>query len=286
MQQVKNFILSIVAALLALSAAIDAPAQTRTARKKPPANTSTSKPAPAKTRVEPLPAPDTAAPIKANRREASAPPAPAPVAAPVEKVVVPDAAKADAVRYSYEFKQPDFIVSRISIEHDAAGRGHISFVRKGSEEVLTDPLEIAPAALARIAAAWESLNFLDSTEEYQDVKQFPHLGTMTLGLKRDGRERKAQFNWTHNEGASALVKEYKGIGEQQLFVFEISLARQYQPSEAVKLFKRLEILIDRAQLSDAAQLVPLVRDLSTDERIPLIARNHAARLLKKLEKEK
>jgi len=133
-------------------------------------------------------------------------------------------------------------------------------------------------------AAWEALKFLDSEANYQADKQFPHLGTMTLRMKQGERERKAEFNWTHDEGVAALVKEYRGIGEQQLFIFDVSLARQYQPSDTVKIFKRLESLLDRKEISDTTQLVPLLRDLATDERIPLIARNHAARLLKKIEK--
>ena len=189
-----------------------------------------------------------------------------------------------AVRYAYEFNQPNFNIRRILIEHDAAGRGNISFARKDSEELFTDPLEISPAALARITAVWEALKFLDSDANYQAEKQFPHLGTMTLRLKQGGRERKAEFNWTHDEGVAALVKDYRSIGEQQLFIFDVAIARQYQPSDTVKIFKRLESLLDRKEISDTTQLVPLLRDLETDERIPLIARNHATRLLKKIEK--
>jgi hypothetical protein len=33
-------------------------------------------------------------------------------------------------------------------------------------------------------------------------------------------------------------------------------------------------------------MLPLLKELSNDERIPLIARNHAGRLVKQLEKEK
>ena len=55
--------------------------------------------------------------------------------------------------------------------------------------------------------------------------------------------------------------------------------------DSVKLLKGLELLISRAAVSDATQLVPLLTDLSTDERIPLIARNQAAQLVKKIEKQ-
>jgi hypothetical protein len=103
-------------------------------------------------------------------------------------------------------------------------------------------------------------------------------------MRQGTRERTTEFNWTHDEGVAALVKEYRGIGEQQLFIFDVTLARQYQPSDTIKIFKRLEHLLERKELSDIAQLLPLLRDLTTDERIPLMARNHVMRLLKKIEK--
>ena len=289
MKSGKFFTAAIVAALLVQSAAIDTAAafvQSKKNRKASPRATTagvksaTEQP----TEAQPVTSP-TPAPPKTNNREATTS-APAPSPSPAKAVTTPvkaDAA-ATAARYFYEFKQPDFNISRVMIEHDAAGRGQISFVRKSSEEIFTDPLEIAPAALARIKAAWEALKFLDSDTSYQDEKQFPHLGTMTLRMREGTRERKAEFNWTHHEQAAALVKEYRGLGEQQLFVFDVTLARQYQPSDTIKIFKRLESLLGRNELSDTAPLIPLLRDLSTDERIPLMARNHATRLLKKIEK--
>jgi hypothetical protein len=107
---------------------------------------------------------------------------------------------------------------------------------------------------------------------------------MKLRLKSGGRERETEFNWTNDQHAEALVREYKSLAEQQFFVFDMSLARQYQPSEAIKVLKRLESLLRLGSISDPSQLLPLLRDLTTDERIPLIARNHAERLVKQISK--
>jgi type IV secretory pathway VirB10-like protein len=279
----------LIAALLVQSAAIDATAAT-TQSKKNRKRAGDAATAAAGVKSSPEQATDetpvaTPTPGKTNIREvapAAAAPSPRTTDATNTQGNAPTATA--AVRYSYEFNQPNFNIRRIVIEHDAAGRGQVSFARKDSEELFTDPLQIPPAALARLLAAWDALKFLDSDANYQDEKQFPHLGTMTLEMKQGARSRKAEFNWTHNEQAAALVKEYRGIGEQQLFIFDVTLARQYQPSDTVKIFKRLESLLGRGELSDTEPLIPVLRDLSTDERIPLMARNHAARLLKKIEK--
>jgi hypothetical protein len=186
--------------------------------------------------------------------------------------------------YSYEFEQPEFIVHHIVVEHDGGGRGRVSFKRKGNEETFVEPLELSATALARITALWDALRFLDSEETYQGMRQYPGMGTVRLRMKRGTRERTTEFNWTTNRDASALANEYRRAADQTMFVFDITVARENQPLEAPKLMDHLDRLLSRDGLSDPHQLVALLRDLHTDERIPLIARNHAGRLLKKIDK--
>ena len=69
-------------------------------------------------------------------------------------------------------------------------------------------------------------------------------------------------------------------------MFDITLARENQPLEAPKLLDSLDSLIKRNEISDAEQMIPFLKELSNDERIPLIARNHAMRLVKKIGKIK
>ena len=191
---------------------------------------------------------------------------------------------AAAVRYTYEFKQPQFQIPRFLIEHDAAGRGRISFERKHSSETFVEPVELSADALKRIVLLWEALRFLDSDTKYQAEKEFPHQGTHGISMQQDTRRRTAEFNWTHDRNAFLLISEYRRIADQSLFVFDINIARQSDPLSTPRLMKNLDTLLSRNGLSDPRQLVPLMRDLTTDERLPLIARNHAERLLKKLNK--
>jgi hypothetical protein len=277
--------LIIIAALCLSGAAIlpsaPAAAQRRTTKRKPAAPVAT-KPTPAPT-VAPDPTP---VPVKANSRpaDAQAAIAPAPQTSGTPANEQKNVSATAAARYYYEFNQPDFYLRHIVIEHDATGRGQMTFERKPDAEAYTDPLEIAPAALARISAAWAALNFLDSTEDYQTNRSMAHLGTMRLRMTTGPRTRTAEFNWTHNPNAAVLMNEYRRIADQQLFVFEVNIARQYQPSDTVKLLKGLESLINRAAISDGPQLIPLLSDLVNDERIPLIARNQAERLIKQIKK--
>lgn len=190
----------------------------------------------------------------------------------------------DASHYSYEFTKAEFLISHIVIEHDALGRGKITFERRGEETSIVEPVELSTAALGRIMGLWTELRFLDSNENYQASKNFAHLGTYRLHLDDGKRQRTAEFNWSSNKEAWALTSEYRRVSDQAILIFNLKLAREMQPLNAPQLLNEMETLLTRDGLSDPYQLVPLLTELKTDEHIPLIARNHADRILKKIEK--
>ncbi|HYJ92753.1 MAG TPA: hypothetical protein VEV84_15690, partial [Pyrinomonadaceae bacterium] len=59
-----------------------------------------------------------------------------------------------------------------------------------------------------------------------------------------------------------------------------------QPLNAPSLMDELDSYLRRNEISDPKQLLPLLKELSNDERIPLIARNHASKLAEKIDKDK
>jgi hypothetical protein len=87
------------------------------------------------------------------------------------------------------------------LEHDVNGRGTVKFERLNEETPIVEPIALSAAALARINGAWQALHFLDSNTDYQADKQFPHLGTMRIGMEQGTRKRVAEFNWTNNTNA-------------------------------------------------------------------------------------
>ena len=260
------------AALLLSGAAFDARAQRKaTPRPTPTPTSAQSQPKKVSPRPEDDSKPSTAT-------QSSAKPTPTP-SKPAEKV------DPSVARYTYEFSQPDFFVYFVHIEHDDRGKGTIRFERRSDTEQITDPVQLSPAALERIRARFDALKFLDSTENYQGEKNYPSQGKTKLTLRQGGRERTAEFNYSQNADAQGLADEYRKVSEQALFVFDVSVALENQPLEMPKLIGRLESLIERKYLSDTEQLIPLIRELTEDERVPLVGRNQAARILKKLDKQ-
>lgn len=188
--------------------------------------------------------------------------------------------------FVYEYSRPEFLISHIVIEHDESGRGKITFKKKDFDEEFDDPVQLSAATLENLKIHFDALNFLDSTDDYQYEKDYSHLGNIKITLRRNGKERTAAYNWTTNADAKALMDEYRKISNQYLWMFDMSVARQNQPLETPKIMKVMDGYIRRNEISDPPQMIPFLRDLSNDERVPLITRNDAAKLIKEIEKKK
>lgn len=187
--------------------------------------------------------------------------------------------------FFYEFARPGFTYSPIKIEHDEAGRGLISFEKNGYDEPITDPITLSAVTLGRINDTLAALNFVNSSEDYQYSRDYSHLGNVTITVKREGRSRTAEFNWTENKHARALMDEYRRISNEYIWRFEITSARENQPLLAPQLMQQMDDYLRRGEISDPPQLVPFLLALSNDERIPLIARDHAAKLAGQIQKK-
>lgn len=189
--------------------------------------------------------------------------------------------------YKYVFSQPNFLVKHIVIEHDENGKGKITFEKKDADEPITDPIQLSTVSLEKINNLLQTLNFLDSTENYQSpTRDYGHLGNHEITLNKEGKTRTAKYNWSENPTAKALADEYRKIGEQAVWIFDMSVSLENQPLEAPGLMNRLDSLIKRNEISDPPQLLPILKKFSLDERIPLMARNHATRIIKEIEKTK
>ncbi|HEV8591305.1 MAG TPA: hypothetical protein VGQ55_04315 [Pyrinomonadaceae bacterium] len=267
----------IIITLIIVFAMTGAFAQTRkkkTTVKKPTVVATNPTPKP----EEPTPAP--VAPPKKNERPGTA--------SPTTTDGSPEnlkSAQRSTNSYRYEFSQPEFVISKIVIEHDESGKGSVKFQKRGEDEI-TDPIIVSAPALGRINSAYDALNFLDSRDSYQYEKDFSHLGNSTFTLRKGDKERTATFNYTQNKDAKILADEYRKLGNQHVWIFDITVSRENQPLEAPKLLDSLDSLMRRNEISDPEQLVDFLRGLSNDERIPLIARNHAAKLIGQIEKKK
>jgi hypothetical protein len=201
------------------------------------------------------------------------------------EVSAPPRDGAAAVRYHYLFVNDRFTTPREELEFGADGRGKYRFTRKDRGEIVND-LTVTPELVARVEALFDELHFLESDEDYQHKKDFSHLGQITVGQSRGGRERSATFNYTDNQSMTRLVEIFRNIATQETRVFDLETVRATDPISTPAQLRLLESELKSKRIAEPQRLVPLLQDLRTDESIPLIARNHADRLIKMIDKGK
>jgi len=188
--------------------------------------------------------------------------------------------------FIYEFTRPGFTYSKISIAHDDTGKGTITFEKKDLDESFTDPLTVSAATLEQINNALDELNFFDSSENYQYEKDYSHLGTSKFTFIRNGRERSTEFNWTDNKAAKVLADVYRKLSNQYTWEFEINVSRENQPLLSPGIISVLDSYLKRNEIADPKQMIPFLKELHEDDRLPLMSRNHIERLIEQIEKAK
>ncbi len=188
--------------------------------------------------------------------------------------------------HRYEFERPGFGYGNIVIEHNEAGKGSITFLKHDHDESITDPIQLSKPTIEKIENALAELKFLDSTEEYQHARDYTHMGNITFTLRRDSRSRTVKYNWTDVAAAKAIMDEYRRISNEYTWRFEITLARDNMPLQTPGLMDALEAYLRRSEISDPPSMLPFLNELANDERLPLMARNRATKIIKQIEKAK
>ncbi|MEW6733576.1 MAG: hypothetical protein AB1489_19765 [Acidobacteriota bacterium] len=185
--------------------------------------------------------------------------------------------------YTYRFESPRFDITFSEIKVMANGEGQLRYKKRDEDEEILIKMKLLPATVGRLGELFETLRFLDSNESYQTDKQFPHLGTITLGLRAQGRAREVHFNYTENRTASQLVELFRAIENQQRRYEDMTLARRHTPLDLPRQLKNLEAELKKDRLAEPSQFLPLLKEITLDDSLPLIARNAADRLAKQIE---
>ena len=185
----------------------------------------------------------------------------------------------------YTFENERFTISRIEMRLEEGGAGQLVFKRKGLDKPVERKFQVSPHALAEFWAALDRIGFLASAEDYQSKSDHSNLGTVTLAATRDGKTRQASFNYSSNRDVWTLAAELRGIANREIFVFDLETALKYQPLETPALLESLRKELAGGRIGDPGLLVPLLRQISEEFAVPLIARNRAGELAEKIEKE-
>jgi hypothetical protein len=188
--------------------------------------------------------------------------------------------------FSYKFEGPRFYLKVIEIDLGSNGTGGLRFTRGESDEVLDCKVNLQPGTIARIRQLYELSDFLGTETSYQDKRDMSHLGWITIGAKRGERERKVRYNYTTNAHIKELQEIFLGIAWQEIALFDIDNAERYQPLDLPKQLEILENDLGLERIAEPTRVIAPLKEISVDESQPLIARNHAKRIIEAINKGK
>ena len=188
--------------------------------------------------------------------------------------------------YSYKFENPRFDLRVIEIDLNSNGTGELRFTRGTSDEVLDCKVKLLPATIARISSLFEASGLLASNTEYQDKKDFAHMGWVTLGARRGTLERKTRFNSTSNIHIKTLGEIFRAIASQEISLFDIENAERYQPLDLPRQLETLANDLRLERIAEPERLLAALNEIAADDIQPLIARNHARKIIEDIKKGK
>jgi hypothetical protein len=195
-------------------------------------------------------------------------------------------ASAGEVSFTYKFENPRFYIRVIEIDLDSNGAGQLRFTRGESDEVLDCKIKLLPPTVARIRQLFDSSGFIVSETDYQDKKDFSHLGWVTLGARQGPRRRTTRFNFTTNLQIKELGDIFRGIASQEMALFDLENAERYQPLDVPKQLEILENELRLERIAEPERLLAALSETAGDDTQPLIARNQAKRIVEAIKKGK
>jgi hypothetical protein len=198
-------------------------------------------------------------------------------------VATPSAA---AWSFNYKFENKRFYVPMMEIDLAADGAGELRFQRGESDDLLDHKFKLLPATMARIRQLLDATGFLDSSDQYQADKDFSHLGWVTLLARQNGRERKAHFNYTQHPQISELADIFRGIATEEIHLFDIETSEQFQPLDLPRLLDAIENDLKLQRITEPERLLAKLQEVAGNPTQPLIARNHATRMVSDIKKGK
>lgn len=188
--------------------------------------------------------------------------------------------------FAYKFENARFYIPLLEIDLAADGGGELRFKRGESDEILDLKFKLLPSTMIRVRQICAATSFLTSDADYQDKKDFSHLGWISISAKQGGLSRSVRFNYTMNAEIRELADIFRAIATQEIHVFDMATAQQYQPLDLPGRLEAVENDLRLERLAEPERMLAPLREIAGDDTQPLIARNHATRIIEGIKKGK
>lgn len=189
------------------------------------------------------------------------------------------AAGDDAVityRKVFKGSTPEFVEFKI------AQSGKSTFdIRQLAEEPAPVPFNVNDALRGKIfALSGELKNFRDADLDVH--RKIANLGEKTFRYEKAAEVHEVKFNYTTSEPANQLYQIFEGLSRQQEHIVTLQRRLKHDRLGLSEELKYLQKDYDEKMIPEPENLLPVLQEISDDDRVIEVARTHARALMAKI----
>ena len=189
---------------------------------------------------------------------------------------------------SYESQDEAPVITAGPPENPSYQKSKTENVQNDAEEIKGDVyhrnFQITPSLKTRIFDLAKLANHFDGDFDFRK-HNVAFTGKKTLVYSDGVHSTQTTYNWSENQAINELTDIFNRISQTFEFGQRLSFEYRFQKLDLDKELGSMEDIAKRGGLAELHVIVPLLQQLSTDRSVMHVARERAARLLKRAEPE-
>lgn len=161
--------------------------------------------------------------------------------------------------------------------------GHVVYATEPDDKQPVS-FQLSPAVTRQIFETAERLNFFKGAQ-LETKKKVANMGKKTVRYSRDGVQNEAVFNYTENLDAAALAAIFEKISITEQHLMVLDRVVRFDKLGVMKQLLAIESSMDRKDIIEPGQFVPLLERVAGSTTFMNIARERANYLLSRIKTE-
>lgn len=147
----------------------------------------------------------------------------------------------------------------------------------------SDPIRfrLPPAVLRQVFETVERLNYFQDAQ-LETRKKVANMGKKTLRYEGGGRRNEASFNYSENLDAMTLAGLFEKISITERHLLDLERLAHFDRLGVNQELLQIEISMNRMELVEPTQFVPLLEEIAGDSRFLHMAQERARHLLERI----
>jgi hypothetical protein len=185
-------------------------------------------------------------------------------------------------RFSFCRESPGGQYGDQCFDLDSEGKGLFKFAPQGDDTVEVE-FEFSARGHERFIELLEATDYLEAGDRYESERQVANMGIKTFVVDGPWGQREAAFNYTTIGEASDLSTFFERLVTQEILLFDIEIALDFDRLGIPDRLDLLERAIDSRRIADPGRVEMMLERIEQDTGLVNYARTTATRLKEELE---